>query len=171
LLPKKIAIGALVSLTYLYVSNLYFDRNDIGKNGNFFSKFPIILKGAPSDTSNLGSFFEANIEPAGLPKENPIWIARYNSTSSLFFGTNKDNLSCISQQSADSYVLKNLDLNTTYYWYETGELQCYIGQIAYWWSSTVLGGIEIGFNQAGAYNYHIYDKKDGFSIRCIKDNN
>ena len=53
------------------------------------------------------------------------WRTVENSTSSLYFGTDKDNLPCISQQSAFSYVFKNLDINTTYYWYVTVKKRCY----------------------------------------------
>lgn len=61
------------------------------------------------------------------------WKTTMGATSCLYFGTKKDNLSCISRQSADmyaltdGYVLKNLDINTTYYWYFTLEAQCSYG--------------------------------------------
>lgn len=48
-----------------------------------------------------------------------------------------------------------------------------IGKNAYWWSSTEHGvssawGREIGFNESGLFAGH-GDKRDGLSIRCIKD--
>jgi uncharacterized protein (TIGR02145 family) len=55
------------------------------------------------------------------------WIGHDNSIFSLYFGTNKDNLPCISQQSTTSFLLKNLDLNTTYYWNVTGVTPCHSG--------------------------------------------
>lgn len=48
-----------------------------------------------------------------------------------------------------------------------------IGRNAYWWSSTENGelsawGREVGFNEANMYVGH-GDKRDGLSIRCVKD--
>jgi uncharacterized protein (TIGR02145 family) len=48
----------------------------------------------------------------------------------------------------------------------------YIGHNAIWWSSTGLPNaysMETGFNQSYANISAIHDKKDGFSVRCIKD--
>lgn len=74
----------------------------------------------------------ATISPANGDIVSPTdltikWMAHLGSTSSLFFGTNKDNLPRISQLNSNSFVLKNLDLNTTYYWSISSALQGYIG--------------------------------------------
>jgi len=53
------------------------------------------------------------------------WRTVDNSTSSLYLGTNINSFQCIAQQSEQSYVLKNLDPGTTYYWYVTVKKRCY----------------------------------------------
>jgi len=48
----------------------------------------------------------------------------------------------------------------------------YIGQNAFWWSSTGMPNaysMETGFNQSYAYINAIHDKKTGLAVRCIKD--
>jgi uncharacterized protein (TIGR02145 family) len=55
------------------------------------------------------------------------WIGHANSIFSLYFGTIKDNLPCISQQSTTSFIINNLDLNTTYYWNVMGVTPCHSG--------------------------------------------
>jgi uncharacterized protein (TIGR02145 family) len=55
------------------------------------------------------------------------WMAHIASISSLYLGTNKDNLPCISQINSNNIVLTNLNLNTTYYWYVSSSLQGYSG--------------------------------------------
>jgi uncharacterized protein (TIGR02145 family) len=45
------------------------------------------------------------------------WIATtQNPTYTIAFGTNKENLPVISQQTSNSFVLTNLEASTTYYW-------------------------------------------------------
>jgi hypothetical protein len=56
-----------------------------------------------------------------------IWRTLENSTSSLYLGTNKNSLQCISQQSVQSFVLTNLVPDTTYYWYVNVEKPCNYG--------------------------------------------
>jgi uncharacterized protein (TIGR02145 family) len=67
---------------------------------------------------------EAMVSPTKLIIK---WIGHDNSIFSLYFGTIKDNLPCISQQSTTSFILNNLDLNTTYYWNVTGATPCHSG--------------------------------------------
>jgi uncharacterized protein (TIGR02145 family) len=63
----------------------------------------------------------ALVDPTSLTLK---WTGLINSTFSLYFGTNIDSLPCISQQSAMSFDLKNLDFNTTYYWKVFGSFPC-----------------------------------------------
>jgi uncharacterized protein (TIGR02145 family) len=62
----------------------------------------------------------ASAQPANLTLR---W-SRTGVTYSLAFGTKKDYLPIISNQSSDTYSLKNLDLNTIYYWQITATNSC-----------------------------------------------
>jgi uncharacterized protein (TIGR02145 family) len=84
-----------------------------------------------------------------------IWITADGSTSSLYFGTDKDNLPCISQQSAFSYELKNLDFNTTYYWYLKAEHQCAYGCTSEIYSFTTVPDTNLPYVITAPVSTHI----------------
>jgi Fibrobacter succinogenes major domain (Fib_succ_major). len=88
-------------------------------------------KNTPCDVSMSDRFLHCIIDsPGDGAIVNPTnltlrWTVHDNSTSSLYFGINREKLPLISKQSATSFILNNLDLNTTYYWYVIDEYECH----------------------------------------------
>ena len=132
-----------------YGSLLYFKfDNQMNKSGSYIVKlvlisFVVILSGTcnkpenkpvdnnPCDPGSPGGRILCFVDsPSNGAIVSPMsltikWRTVENSTSSLYLGTNIDSLQCISQQSEQSFVLKNLDPNTTFYWYVSVKKRCY----------------------------------------------
>jgi uncharacterized protein (TIGR02145 family) len=100
--------------------------------------------------SHLRSLLCIPVSPSNGAYVSPVdltikWIGHGSATSSLYFGTDRDKLQRIFQQNAQSFVLKDLDMNTKYYWYVTGELQCYYGCSTGIYSFTTVPDINLPF--------------------------